>query len=269
MPGHAPRLGEQLARPEQRLRRHARVVGALAADEVLLDDRDREPALAEPSGGDLAGRPGADHDDVEAPLGHASESRRCPLCDDRSVSTTIDPRELRRLMSHWATGVAVITSRGETGPRGATTNALTSLSLDPLLVLVALDLDLEHARRRSGHSGRFCVNILGADQEELARRFATKASGEEKLAGVPHELIDEVPVLGGTVAWLACELEQELDGGDHAILIGRPLEAGADPDRPTARLLRRPLSRGHPRRSLARRWQSSGVARSSSTWTAC
>ena len=79
------------------------------------------------------------------------------------------------------------------------------------------------------HSGRFCVNILGAGQEELARRFATKASGEEKLAGVEHELIDEVPVLGGTVAWLACELEQELDGGDHAILIGRPLEAGADP----------------------------------------
>jgi flavin reductase (DIM6/NTAB) family NADH-FMN oxidoreductase RutF len=141
------------------------------------------------------------------------------LCDDRSVSTTIDPRELRRLMSHWATGVAVITSRGETGPRGATTNALTSLSLEPLLVLVALDRSsntLDAVRQ----SGRFCVNILGAGQEELARRFATKASGEEKLAGIEHELIDEVPVLGGTVAWLAC---------DHAILIGRPLEAGADP----------------------------------------
>jgi flavin reductase (DIM6/NTAB) family NADH-FMN oxidoreductase RutF len=150
------------------------------------------------------------------------------LCDDRSVSTTIDPRELRRLMSHWATGVAVITSRGETGPRGATTNALTSLSLEPLLVLVALHRSsntLDAVRQ----SGRFCVNILGAGQEELARRFATKASGEEKLAGIEHELIDEVPVLGGTVAWLACELEQELDGGDHAILIGRPLEAGADP----------------------------------------
>ena len=70
-PGHAFRLGEQVTRPEQRLRRHAGVVGALAADEVLLDDRDREPALAEPSGGDLAGRAGADHDDVETPLGHA------------------------------------------------------------------------------------------------------------------------------------------------------------------------------------------------------
>jgi 3-hydroxy-9,10-secoandrosta-1,3,5(10)-triene-9,17-dione monooxygenase reductase component len=150
------------------------------------------------------------------------------LCDDRSVSTTIDPRELRRLMSHWATGVAVITSRGDTGPRGATTNALTSLSLDPLLVLVALDRGsntLEAVR----HSGRFCVNVLAAGQEELAHRFATKASGEEKLAGIEHELIDGVPVLGGTLAWLACELDHELEGGDHAILIGRPLEAGADP----------------------------------------
>ena len=69
--GNALRLGEQVTRPEQRLRGHARVVGALAADEVLLDERDREPALAEPPRGDLAGRAGADHDDVEAALGHA------------------------------------------------------------------------------------------------------------------------------------------------------------------------------------------------------
>jgi flavin reductase (DIM6/NTAB) family NADH-FMN oxidoreductase RutF len=144
------------------------------------------------------------------------------------VSTTIDPRELRRLMSHWATGVAVITSRGETGPRGATTNALTS-SRSSRCSCCGPGPGFEHARR-GRHSGRFCVNILGAEQEELARRFATKASGGEKLAGVEHQLIDEVPVLAGTVAWLACELEQELDGGDHAILIGRPLEAGADPE---------------------------------------
>jgi flavin reductase (DIM6/NTAB) family NADH-FMN oxidoreductase RutF len=130
-------------------------------------------------------------------------------------------------MSRWVTGVAVVTSTDGTGPRGATTNALTSLSLDPLLVLVALDHGsntLEAVR----NSGRFCINVLAAEQEELARRFATKASGEEKLAGVPHELIDGVPVLGGAVAWLACELEQELEGGDHTVLLGRPIDAGAD-----------------------------------------
>ena len=152
-----------------------------------------------------------------------------PLCDHRGVTTTLDAQELRRVMARWATGVAVVTSRAEDGPRGATTNALTSLSLDPPLVLVCLDRrsnTLEGVRT----SGRFCVNVLAADQEDLARRFATKQSGEEKLAGVPHEPVDGVPVLAGGVAWLVCELERELDGGDHTILIGRPFETGVDPD---------------------------------------
>ena len=145
------------------------------------------------------------------------------------MTTTLDGQELRRLMTRWATGVAVVTSRAEDGPRGATTNAMTSLSLDPLLVLVCLDRSsntLEAIRS----SGRFCVNILSAGQEELARRFATKASGHEKLAGLPHETVDGVPVLGGVLAWLACGLEREVEGGDHAILIGRPVESGVDPD---------------------------------------
>jgi flavin reductase (DIM6/NTAB) family NADH-FMN oxidoreductase RutF len=79
-------------------------------------------------------------------------------------------------------------------------------------------------------SGRFCVNVLAAGQEEIARRFATKQSGEEKLAGVAHEPVEGMPVLAGALAWLVCELERELDGGDHAILIGRPRETGADAD---------------------------------------
>ena len=150
------------------------------------------------------------------------------MCDDQVVSTTLDAQGLRRLMTSWATGVAVVTSRDDSGPRGATTNALTSLSLDPLLVLVALD-HTSNTLEAVRNSGRFCINVLAAAQEELARRFATKVSGEEKLAGVEHELVDGVPVLGGAVAWLACELDRELDGGDHTILLGRPLEAGSDP----------------------------------------
>ena len=141
----------------------------------------------------------------------------------------MDALDLRRLMSRWVTGVAVVTSTDGAGPRGATTNALTSLSLDPLLVLVALDHASNTLDAIRG-SGRFAINVLAADQEELARRFATKASGEEKLAGVAHELIDGVPVLGGAVAWLACELERELAGGDHTILLGRPLEARIEDD---------------------------------------
>ena len=69
-PRHPPRLGEQLAGAQQRFRRHARVVGALAPDEVLLDDGNVETGLAEPTGGDLPRRPRADDDNVEAPFGH-------------------------------------------------------------------------------------------------------------------------------------------------------------------------------------------------------
>lgn len=133
------------------------------------------------------------------------------------------------MMGRWATGVAVVTSRDETGPRGATTNALTSLSLDPLLVLVCLDRG-SNTLRAVRASGRFCLNVLAAGQEEVARRFATKQSGEEKLADVPHDLAEGMPVLHGVLAWLVCGLEQELEGGDHAILVGRPLEAGGDQD---------------------------------------
>jgi 3-hydroxy-9,10-secoandrosta-1,3,5(10)-triene-9,17-dione monooxygenase reductase component len=145
------------------------------------------------------------------------------------VTAALHTEHLRRLMARWVTGVAVVTSRDETGPRGATTNALTSLSLDPLLMLVCLDRG-SNTLQAVRASGRFCINVLAADQEEIARRFATKASGEEKLAAVAHELVEGVPVLGGVVAWLVCELEQELDGGDHAILLGRPLATGSDPD---------------------------------------
>ena len=140
----------------------------------------------------------------------------------------MDADELRRTMARWATGVAVVTSRGEDGPRGATTNAFTSLSLEPPLVLVALDQG-SNTLGAIRSSGRLAVNVLAAGQEELARRFATKASGAEKFAGIAHDE-EHVPVLDGVALWLRCELERELEGGDHAILVARPLEAGGDQD---------------------------------------
>ncbi|HUH14954.1 MAG TPA: flavin reductase family protein [Gaiellaceae bacterium] len=139
----------------------------------------------------------------------------------------MDGTEFRRAMARWPTGVAVVTSRAGDGPRGATTNAFLSLSLEPPLVLVALEL-ASNTLAATRSCGRFCVNVLAAGQDDLARRFATKATGAEKLAGVAHELVDGVPVLGGVTLWLACELERELEGGDHAILVGAPLDAGGD-----------------------------------------
>jgi len=133
----------------------------------------------------------------------------------------LDATGLRRLMGSWATGVSVLSSRaGDGPPRGCTANAVTSLSLDPLLVLGCFDLG-SNTLGAVRASGRFGVNILAADQEAVSRHFATKAG--LKFEGVPYSLVAGVPVINGALAWLVCDLDRELDGGDHAIVIGRPV----------------------------------------------
>jgi flavin reductase (DIM6/NTAB) family NADH-FMN oxidoreductase RutF len=135
---------------------------------------------------------------------------------------TLDPLSCRRLMSHWATGVSVVTALGPDGPKGCTVNSLTSLSLDPLLLLVALHarsstLDAVRGKRR------FCVNVLAADQEDLCHRFARPAADVDKFAGLDFEVVDGAPMLAGCLASIRCEAERLLSGGDHEIVVARPL----------------------------------------------
>lgn len=133
----------------------------------------------------------------------------------------LDATAWRRLIGNFATGVCVVTTSLEGAPRGCTANSLTSVSLDPLLVLVCFDHGsntLEAVRA----TGRFCLNVLSAGQEPLSRHFACKGIEEEKFAGIPYHLRDDLPVLDGCLAWIACDVESEVPGGDHAIVIGRP-----------------------------------------------
>ena len=130
---------------------------------------------------------------------------------------TVEPDRFRTVMGHFATGVAVVTVDAPGGPQGMTVNAVASLSLDPVLVLVCFDngaRTLPEVRR----AGRFGVNVLAAGQERLARRFASK--DEAKFAAVPHTVHDGIPVLDGALAWVGCELERLVPGGDHTIGIG-------------------------------------------------
>ena len=125
----------------------------------------------------------------------------------------------REVVSHFATGVAVITASGPEGAVGMTTNAFTSLSLDPLLVLVCFD---RAARTlpivRS--SGRFAVNVLRAHHGELSGRFASKLPAERKFDAVDYRTEHGAPVLADALAWLVCELRELRGGGDHEIGIG-------------------------------------------------
>jgi flavin reductase (DIM6/NTAB) family NADH-FMN oxidoreductase RutF len=140
----------------------------------------------------------------------------------------VDAAHFRSVMGNFATGVTVITATGPSGPVGMTANALASLSLEPLLLLVAFD-NASRTLPVVRDTERFGVNVLAAGQERLARLFASKAPEEEKFAGVPHSMHDGLPVIEGAIAWVGCRLERLVPGGDHTIGIGavESAEAGA------------------------------------------
>jgi flavin reductase (DIM6/NTAB) family NADH-FMN oxidoreductase RutF len=141
----------------------------------------------------------------------------------------IDPDRYREVVGSFATGVAIVTADGPDGPAGLTTNAVTSLSLDPLLLLVAFDND-SRTLPVVRDSGRFAVNVLRAGQEDLARVFASKRVAREKFEAVTHTVAHGVPVLDDALAWLACDLDALHPAGDHTIGIGRVTHLDADPD---------------------------------------
>lgn len=141
----------------------------------------------------------------------------------------VDPRVMRDVLGHFASGVTVVTALGADGPIGFTCQSFSSLSLDPPLVAFA-PARTSSTWQRLRRAGRFCVNVLAADQRGLSQAFAR--SGTDRYAGVswtpsPHGS----PVLDGVVAWIDSELWAEYDGGDHTIVVARVLDLGADPAR--------------------------------------
>jgi len=136
-----------------------------------------------------------------------------------------DPEIFREVFGRFATGVAVITTAGPAGAGGMTANALCSLSLEPLLVLVCFE---NRARTLNAvrDAGGFALNLLGADQRSVAAAFASKMPESEKVAGVPHRFVHGMPVIDGTLAWAVLDLRELIAGGDHTIAIGEVVEMG-------------------------------------------
>jgi flavin reductase (DIM6/NTAB) family NADH-FMN oxidoreductase RutF len=142
-----------------------------------------------------------------------------------------DPESFRRAMGAFPTGVTVVTAIGDGGPSGATANAVTSLSLDPPMMLACLDRGsrtLTSARA----TGRFGVNALAAGREAVARRFSGKEPEPAKWEGVEWTESEGCPRFPDALIWVACELRDLIDGGDHLILTGRVLEADSREGRP-------------------------------------
>ena len=128
-------------------------------------------------------------------------------------------RQFRDALSQFATGVTIVCTRAGPGRYvGFTANSFNSVSLDPPLILWSL-------ARRSGSlaafegAERYAVNVLAAEQAELARRFSRPHA--DRFAGVAHRLgWSDAPLIEGCVAWLECRHHARHAAGDHVVFIG-------------------------------------------------
>jgi len=134
----------------------------------------------------------------------------------------MDRNTYRRLIGQFATGVTVVTTNVDGHLHGMTANAVCSLSLDPLQLLVCVDRE-SNCYSQMQAAEAFGVSILAADQEDVSNRFArtTKPTAGALPGGAPYRIgtLGE-PLLEGALAHLECRIAELLDGGDHIIVIG-------------------------------------------------
>ena len=142
----------------------------------------------------------------------------------------VDPDVFRSALGSFATGVSVMTTEVDGEPHGMTANAVSSVSLEPPLVLVCVDRDALMADlvRRSEV---FALSFLAADQESLSWHFADpdRPLGLAGFEGVAtRTAVTGSRVLEHAVGSVDCEVAQVVDAGDHIVVIGRVVAAHAD-----------------------------------------
>jgi flavin reductase (DIM6/NTAB) family NADH-FMN oxidoreductase RutF/DNA-binding XRE family transcriptional regulator len=140
----------------------------------------------------------------------------------------VDEAAFRTAIAHFATGVTIITTLDAGKPAGMTASAVTSLSLDPVLLLVCINHKLR-THEAIDNSNCFVVNVLGERQEELALHFARPSP--DKFAGIELDLDHELPVLSDAIAWFSCDVQERFPGGDHTIFTGLVTDCAAKPGR--------------------------------------
>lgn len=140
----------------------------------------------------------------------------------------LTPERFRSVIGHIPTAVVVVTAAGPDGPVGLAIGSFVSVSLDPLLVGF-LPAKTSSSWPLIRDVGQFCINVLADDQTEVSGTFATK--GGDKFASLAWQPGQSgVPVLDGCVAWIDCELDRELDAGDHVLVLGRVVDLDVERD---------------------------------------
>ncbi len=151
---------------------------------------------------------------IETPANHLSNGTSSP---------SVDGAAFRGALSRLAAGTSIVTMRDQDGEKlGLTATSVTSVSLDPPLVLVCVNNNARTASALEAHAP-FVVHFLAADQEELARHFASRIP--DKFAGIAHQITASgCPRLEGVLASVECAPYQIYPGGDHIIVLGRVVE---------------------------------------------
>ncbi len=134
----------------------------------------------------------------------------------------VDRDVFREVMASVPTPVSVVTTFVAGRPHGTTVSSFASLSLDPPMVLIALHAG-SRLLRVLAHANRFGLNVLSSGQRDLAVTFARKDL--DKFDTVTWSLSGGLPRLAGCSAWLACEVEDIVKGGDHRVAMGRVVVA--------------------------------------------
>jgi flavin reductase (DIM6/NTAB) family NADH-FMN oxidoreductase RutF len=130
---------------------------------------------------------------------------------------SVGAETFREVLAGVCAPVSVVTSHHRGRPHGTTVSAFCSLSLQPPMVLVSLDVGSDLLAMVS-ESRIFGINVLGREHSELALNFARK--GADKFDGIDWTLDGDVPRIAGVASWFVCRLEQLYEGGDHLVAIG-------------------------------------------------
>jgi 3-hydroxy-9,10-secoandrosta-1,3,5(10)-triene-9,17-dione monooxygenase reductase component len=143
---------------------------------------------------------------------------------------SVTPEAFKSTLRLFASGITIVATRTQDAPHGMTCTSFASLSLEPPLVLVCLERD-SHTLEAVSFSGAFAVSVLSAGQEAAARSFSRP--GHKPFDDFPmRDAPNGSPILDGSLAWVACSVERNLETGDHNIVVGLVEDCDFSPGEP-------------------------------------
>lgn len=140
----------------------------------------------------------------------------------------MDPREFRNAMGRFVTGVTIITTEAGSETHGMTANAFMSVSLDPKLITVSIGNEANMLKRIQA-SGKFAVNILCDNQQDISMHFAKQLLKEEPI---DFGEMGGVPIINNALTNVVCDVYKEIELGDHTLFVGEVKDIAMNEGRP-------------------------------------